>query len=42
MSEIKFADDIADVKWVSFDEAKNILTHQTAIDVISEVENYLK
>ena len=42
MSEIKFADDIAEVKWVSFGEAKNILTHQTAVNVIKEVENYLK
>ncbi len=38
----EIAEDIEEVKWVSFDEARKILTHQTAKGVVNEVENYLK
>ncbi|MFZ3020041.1 MAG: NUDIX domain-containing protein [Minisyncoccia bacterium] len=37
----EYSDEIAEVKWVSFDEAKEVLTHQTAKDVMSEVEKFL-
>lgn len=35
-------DEINEVRWVSFSEAREILTHQSIIDVLDQVERYLE
>ena len=42
MTESNELDEIDELKWVKIDEAKNTLTHQSAIDVVNKLTEYLK
>ena len=42
MTEGNQLDEIDELKWIKIDEAQNILTHQSAIDVVKKLAEYLK
>ena len=41
MTEGEKLDEIDELKWVKIDEAKNTLTHQSAIDVVNKLNSWL-
>ena len=42
MTEGNQLDQIDELRWVKIDEAQNTLTHQSAIDVVNKLSEYLK
>ena len=42
MTEGNQLDQIDELKWIRIDEAKNTLSHQSAIDVVNKLSGYLK